>query len=286
MAKRMRGDVELDPELEEDLDELIEEDDLLDEDEKDEEESEEEVDDDDDDDDDDFDDDDDDIEDVDDDEEEGAGEYLFEEEAGYAESFDWSTLPEADRLRHEEYLNADPEKLRGLNTKRLTLFDRWAAAQAFARQGMREEFQEACRSIIKSRKKAPELLYEDIFLELISDLADCGAFDEAFAHLERFLKTFPEESDVYQRVRGLLLIESGEIHAGKALLDELMAQAADHGELHLEIGDDLLAMGHPELALRILERGKDFARRSRDTELMTALDETRRLARDQIEEDL
>ncbi len=209
--------------------------------------------------------------------------FIFAEELGYSPDYDWDGLPEVERERHEEILSYDREALEKLSAKRLNVLDRWAAAQSYARVGMREAFQESCVSILKSRRRHAALAYEDIYLELISDLAEGKDFEEAFAYLDRFRKAFPDEEEVYQRVRGLLLIESGAIHEGKSILDELMAKSSDNGELHLEIGDDLLAMGHPELALRVLERGKDFARRNRDTELMTALDETRRLALSHIE---
>lgn len=221
--------------------------------------------------------------DLDDDLEEPSGEPIFEEEAGYAEGFDWQSLSEEDRQRHLELLAATPEQLAEVPLKKLSPFDRWAVAQAQARAGLRADFQESCRSILKARKRHEALMYEDIYLELISDLADAKEFDEAFGWLDKFHKAFPGDADIFQRVRGLLLIESGQIHEGRTLLDELMSRADDHGELHLEIGDDLLAMGHPELALRILARGKDFARQNRDTELMTAIDETRRLALQRIE---
>lgn len=232
------------------------------------------------------DDDDDDVDvDLDADIDEGLDGPIFEEEAGYADTFDWSSLPEEERTRHNELLGADRDALAEVNFKKLGPLERWAVAQAYARHGMRAEFQEACRAILKARKRHDALMYEDIYLELISDLADAKDFDEAFSYLDKFQKAFPDDDDIYQRVHGLLLIESGKVHEGRALLDELMARADDHGELHLEIGDDLLAMGHPELALRILARGKDFARQSRDTELMTAIDETRRMALQRIEGD-
>jgi len=210
---------------------------------------------------------------------------FWQEQAGYHEDFDWTTLTEEERLSHEQVLSMTKAELGALNYKRLNVLDRWAAAQAFAIQGLRDAFQEACRSILKSRRKHDGLMYEDIYLELISDLADAGDFEEAFSLLKKFRKQFPEEEEIYQRVNGLLMIESGEIHEGKSILDALMAKASDHGELHLELADDLLAMGHPELSLNILDRGKDFARRNRDTELMTALDETMRLALAHIEGD-
>ncbi len=218
------------------------------------------------------------------DEEAESDEDIFlDEEPGYREDYNWTTLEEEELDEHIKLLRATEEELAKLNPKRLSVLDRWAAAQAYARVGMRDEFQAACRSIIKSRRRHEGLQYEDIYLELISDLADAKEFEEAFSFLEKFSKAFPDEEDIYFRVRGLLLIESGDIHAGKSQLDELMSKANDAGELHLELGDDLLAMGHLELALRILDRGKDFARRAKDTELMTAIDETRRFAMIQLE---
>ncbi|MDX9722695.1 MAG: hypothetical protein RBU37_18250 [Myxococcota bacterium] len=213
-------------------------------------------------------------------------ELVFEEDAGYDPDFDWSKLDEAELARHRELLEATPEAIAEINVRRLNLFDRWAVARSCARHGLREQFQEICRGIVKARRKHDALLYEDIYLELISDLADSKLFEEAFDYLERFRKAYPDEQDIFLRVRGLLLVESGSIHEGKLILDELMSKADDHGETHLEIADDLVAMGHPELALRILERGKEFARRHKDTDLLTALDETRNMALSKINEPL
>lgn len=258
-------DDELDEELE-DLDLDDEDDDLLDDEEGDEEDDEEEEE------------DEDEILAAAEAEEPGEVDPFFEEAAGYAQDFDWNSLSDEDRETHENILNATLHELEQLNLKRTPLFDRWAAAQAFARHGERETFQEICRSLIKSRRRHDALQYEDIYLELISDLAEVGEHDEAFDYLEKFQKAFPEEEHIYERVYGLLLVEAGKIHEGKEKLDELMVNSDERGYLHLEIGDDLVAMGHAEIALRILARGKDFARRHSDTELMTAIDETRRLA--------
>jgi len=217
-----------------------------------------------------------------DDDDEDLDDLIFQEEAGYRDDYDWSQLDADERARHDELLEMGADELEDVKAKSLEPLHRWAYAQACARVGDREEFQETCRLLLRARKKHDGLMYEDIYLELLSDLAEQENFDEAFEWLDKFEKKFEDEKDIHQRVRGLLLIESGEIHKGKKLLDKLMSGASDRGEMHLEIGDDLLAMGHPEMAIRVLDRGKDFARRNRDTELMTAIDETRRLAQSSI----
>src|SRR5690606_20069582 len=75
-----------------------------------------------------------------DDEPEEIVEPIFEEEAGYAEGFDWSSLSDEDRTRHREILGSSAEQLAELALKKLSTLDRWAAAQAQARAGQRSEF--------------------------------------------------------------------------------------------------------------------------------------------------
>ena len=207
----------------------------------------------------------------------------FTDTAGYNENYDWSGFDPEEKARHEELLVLTPETVGKQGVTKLSGLDRWAVAQSYLRLGQPAKFMDVCRAILKMRSKHEALAHDEIYLELIASLAENGEHEEAFKALDRFLKLYPHEEAAYQRVRGLLLIESGKIHDGKELLDGTLTGNKQQGELLLEIGDELVALGHPELALNYLKRGKRIARIRKDPELITEFDESMRLANQQAE---
>lgn len=211
---------------------------------------------------------------------------FYQDVSGYNLNYDWASVPEAERRTHEEILRMDLEQLDKLKLPRLGLLDRWAASQAYRRAGRIDIFQESCRSILKSRSHHDGLSYEDIYLELISTLADQGERDESFTLLEKFTKTFPELADVAKRARALLLLSVGQTDEGRVVLNELItaAERADRADACLEIGESLSSIHQFDIALDVFRRGKNIARRIRDADLISAIDDSVRNTDERIEQ--
>lgn len=229
-----------------------------------------------------------------DDAEKAFKEFSFDEEVGFNPMYDWSTVPEAEREHYQLWLEMDEEKLREIAAKRLNAFQRWMLACACMRQGVHDLFRELAIGIIKLRKRPVELLLEDIYLELIWDFVSTKTYESAYEWLEKFEQTFPSEKAVALRVRGLILIDQGEVDKGKAVISELLSlpfnagikgfeqdksssSSSDYSVIQYEIGYALLNMKHYELALYYFGRARGMAQLNDDYELLMAIDNASRM---------
>ncbi|MCL2326511.1 MAG: hypothetical protein FWC40_08475 [Proteobacteria bacterium] len=221
--------------------------------------------------------------------------FLYEEEVGFNPMFDWSSLSEADHGKYAAIMSLSEEKLEKLSWKRMTPFQKWIVARAYSRYGQHETFREIALSIIRARKQPEELCVKEIHLELIWDYAETKQHDEALDLLEKFEQAFADEQAAAMRVRGLLLIDRGELDKGKEVLDHLFQrpfnkglQGFEHdktarddkhaGVVQYEVGHALMSMRHFDLALAYFERAKNLASLNDNFELTTAIENARALA--------
>ncbi|MBO5753128.1 MAG: hypothetical protein J6S69_05455 [Proteobacteria bacterium] len=230
-----------------------------------------------------------------DDAEKAFKEFTFGEEVGFNPMYDWSTVPEVEREHYQLWLDMDEGKLRETATKRLNAFQRWMLACACMRQGIHDLFRELAIGIIKLRKRPAELLLEDIYLELIWDFVSTKTYDSALEWLDKFEQVFPSEKTVVLRVRGLILIDQGDIDKGKAAISELINLPFNHdikgfeqdkssrdtckynSVIQYEVGYALMNMKHYDLALYYFERARSLAQINDDYELMMSIDNAVRI---------
>lgn len=225
-----------------------------------------------------------------DDAEKAFKEFSFSEEVGFNPMFDWTTVPEAEREHYQLWLEMDEAKIRETASKRLNAFQRWMLACACMRLEIHDLFRELAIGIIKLRKRPAELMLEDIYLELVWDFVSTKTYDSAFEWLDKFEQTFPSEMAVAMRIRGLILMDQGEVDKGKSMISKLVnlpfnhnikGFEADKGSrdtskynamIQYEVGYSLLNMKHYDLALYYFERARSLAQINDDYELTMAID--------------
>lgn len=212
------------------------------------------------------------------DEDLALSEFFFEEELGYNHYYDWSTLRDDDGAKYNEIINMSEQEVAKTSIRISNHFHLWTLARACQRYGLEKKFQDICLSLLKARKPRPELCYEDIHLELIQSYAHEQKFREAFEHLEKFLKNYPDSEDIYHWAQAFLLIDSGKIHEGKAKLDKIALADLSSGRALFEIAMTLISLNHPDLALNYLERAKHMATMNANAELTTDIDLARDIA--------
>lgn len=215
------------------------------------------------------------------DEQDALSVFLFEEESGFSPTFDWESIKDECNQKHEEIMQLEEAALPAYVKKHVPHWQKWIAACSCARFGQHDIFRELCNAIIKSKKRQPEICYEDIYMELIQDYVETKEFKEAFEVLEKYKKAFPAGSeelygdDTYEWVKALLLIESGSVHEGREIFNKIAMKDPESGNIQFEIGASLLNMSHPELALIFLDKAKMLAKMNRNYELTTTIDDAR-----------
>lgn len=216
---------------------------------------------------------------------------VLEEEVGFKPTFDWSTIPEAERNRFSTLKAADKSEIENYSWKSLSAMKRWMVALSCIRLGLHDMFREIASSIIKLRKAPPELCMEDIYLELVRDYVETKEYEQAFKMLDKFEKTYPSETVAAVRVRGLIFYDMGELEKGKEMIDKVIrwrfnqdieaykddranySSELRDGVIQYEVGYALLNMKHYGEAKDYFERAQSLAKMNDNYDLMMAIDD-------------
>lgn len=231
--------------------------------------------------------------------------FSFAEEIGFNPCFDWKTIPEAEANTFRAMKEDSADKIEALPWKRYDLFKRWMVASVALDRGMHSLFREIANSIINARKKADELCYEDIYLEIVRDCVETEEFDAAKAALEQFAQAFPDAEDGLWRVSALIAFAQGDDSAGEAFVDKLVhAKFNQHidgfekessvsgfenqtSTVYYEMADALYGLRKPAIehrAQKYLEKARGYAVLNNDDELIMTIDNLKaRILKQKIE---
>ena len=219
--------------------------------------------------------------------------FSFAEEIGFNPYFDWTTIPEAEANTFRAMKEDSADKIEALPWKRYDLFKRWMVASVALDRGMHALFREIANSIINARKKADELCYEDIYLEVVRDCVETEEFDAAKAALEQFAQAFPHEEDGLWRVSALLAFAQGDDSTGEEFVDKLVhAKFNQHiagfekdsagagfenqtSHVYYEMADALYGLRIPSIeprAQKYLEKARGYAELNNDDDLVMTID--------------
>ena len=227
--------------------------------------------------------------------------FSFDEEVGFNPCFDWKTVAEAEKNAFLAMKADGIEKIESLPWKRHDPFKRWMAATVALQHGHHALFREIAASILNARKKAAELCYEDIHLEIVRDFIETDEFAEAKEAIKRFAASFPDEEECLWRVSALAAFAEGDDETGKEFVDKLVhAKFNRHiagfekdtarsgfenqtSNVYYEIADALYSLRKPKTEGRAqyyLDKAREYAVLNNDDELIMTIDNLKaRIAR-------
>lgn len=225
--------------------------------------------------------------------------FKFEEEAGFDPLFNWDAMSEKDLDEALSWRSMTVDQINELKIPRVPQFKRWVVAGVCRTYGLHDKFCEIATSLLKTKKanRDPHLLFEDIYLELVSEYVSLSRFDEAFQTLESFEKSEFSDYVTVQKVRALTMIAAGQVEDGKQIFELLTnrpfntdiagfeTESSDEGNrrcrLIFEFAQSLIAMKQYELAQEYLERSLKLALLINDTDLILEIHEARAYIRQQ-----
>lgn len=219
--------------------------------------------------------------------------FKFEEEAGFNPLYPWHEVSENDLDKALAIRNYTADEIQKLKMSKMTQFNRWVVAGMCRKYQLHDMFCDIARSLLKTKKanRDPMLLFEDIYLELISDYVATSKFDEAFKTIEEFEKSDFGDDVTVQKIRALTMIASGNTEEGKQLIELLTNrpfnktipgfehESSDEGNrrsrLLFEFAHSLIAMQNYALATEYLDRSMKLALLINDTDLILEIHDAR-----------
>ena len=225
--------------------------------------------------------------------------FAFEEEPGFDPLYDWDGMPESELDEAKSWREMSVDEVNNLKFSRMPQFKKWVIAGVCKKLGLHDKFCELASSLIKTKKNTrdPRLLFEDIYLELISDFVAVSKFDDAFATIDLFEKSEFSDNVTVQKVRALTMIASGKTEEGKQLIEALTNRPfnkdipgfenehCDEGNLRcrifFEFAQSLIAMKFFDLATEYLDRSMKLALLINDTDLILEIHDARAYVRQQ-----
>lgn len=223
--------------------------------------------------------------------------FAFEEEPGFDPLYDWDGMPESELDEAKSWREMSVDEINNLKFSRMPQFKKWVIAGVCKKLGLHDKFCELASSLIKTKKNTRDarLLFEDIYLELVSDYVAVSKFDDAFATIELFEKSEFSDYVTVQKIRALTTIASGKIEEGKQIIEALTNRPfnkdipgfenehCDDGNrrcrIFFEFAQSLIAMKFYDLATEYLDRSMKLALLINDTDLILEIHDARAYVR-------
>lgn len=202
-----------------------------------------------------------------------SGEDL-DEEFGYR-NVDWDALPEKEQTEHDAIRESSLADLDQLDVRSLNDLSKWAAAQAYADFEEDEKFLKIVRLLINSEDRHPAIDYEEISIELLSDLILEGRPDEAEELLDRVVELCDPDLEIGARYSAMIKIRKGDVDGGMATVQQLIDANQDHTLLLLAVAEDLIGVEAFEPATSVLDRVQFLAEEEGDDEVLAAVEDAR-----------